>query len=93
LTHLPRLNDVHVLPDCLAKGVQRGLFAYALGDGEQKVCDTVYFNNKSIIANDCEVIETAWLVRLALAKTLLPEPKSDGGVGKRSHPTARERRS
>ena len=81
LTHLPRLNGAHVLPDCLAKGVQRGLFAYALGDGEQKVFDTIYFNDKSITANDCEIIETAWLVRPALAKTFLPEPKADGGVG------------
>ena len=81
LTHLPRLNSAQVLPDCLAKGVQRGLFAYALGDGEQKVFDTLYFNDKSITANDYEIIETAWLVRPALAKTLLPEPKADGGVG------------
>ena len=81
LTHLPRLNSAQVLPDCLAKGVQRGLFAYALGDGEKQTFDTICFNDKSITANDCEVIETAWLVRPALAKTLLPEPKADGGVG------------
>jgi hypothetical protein len=81
LTHLPRLNGAHVLPDCLAKGVQRGLFAYALGDGEQKAFDTIFFSDKSITANDYEVIETAWLVRPALAKTFLPEPKADGGVG------------
>ena len=34
LTHLPRLHGPQVLPDCLAKGMQRGLFGYALGDGE-----------------------------------------------------------
>ncbi len=27
LTHLPRLSGPHVLPDCFARGVQRGLFA------------------------------------------------------------------
>ena len=51
LTHLPRLNGSRVLPDCLAKGVQRGLFAYALGDGEQKEFDTIYFNDKSVSAD------------------------------------------
>ena len=83
LTHLPRLNGAHVLPDCFARGVHRGLFAYALGDGEQKDFDTICFNDKSITANDCEVIETAWLVRPALAKTLIPEPEVKGGVGTR----------
>jgi len=39
LTHLPRLNGPGVLPDCLARGVQRGLFGYALGDGEQRAFD------------------------------------------------------
>jgi hypothetical protein len=70
-----------VLPECLAKGVQRGLFAYALGDGEKQTFDTIRFNNKSITTNDCEVMETAWLVRPALAKTLLPEPEVNRGDG------------
>ena len=38
-----------------------------------------------ITANDCEVLETAWLVRPALAKTLLPEPEVDAGVGTGSY--------
>lgn len=62
-----------------------GLFAYALGDGEKQTFDTICFNDKSITANECEVIETAWLVRPALAKTLLPEPKADGGVEASGH--------
>lgn len=74
LTHLPRLNNTSVLPDCLARGVHRGLFAYALGDGEKKEFDTIYFNDKTVAAADCEITETAWLVRPALAKTLRPEP-------------------
>jgi hypothetical protein len=81
LTHLPRLNNAQVLPECLAKGVQRGLFAYALGDGEKQTFDTICFNDKSITANGCEVIETAWLVRPALAKTFLPESEVNRGVG------------
>ena len=84
LTHLPRLNSAHVLPDCLSRGVHRGLFAYALGDGENKDFDTIHFNDKSTTADDCEITETAWLVRPALAKTLMPEPETvtvGGGDG------------
>lgn len=76
LTHLPRLNGPQVLPDCLARGVQRGLFGYALGDGEHKKFDTIYFNDKAIGADRCEVIESAWLLRPALATTLMPKPET-----------------
>ena len=77
LTHLPRLNNADVLPDCLAKGVHRALFAYALGDGEKKEFDTIYFNDKTVGAADCEITETAWLVRPALAKKLIPEKEPE----------------
>src|SRR5262249_13560043 len=73
LTHLPRLNGSGVLPDCMAKGVQRGLFGYALGDGEQKKFDTIHFNDKALSADRCEVTETAWLLRPALATALMPK--------------------
>jgi len=73
LTHLPRLGNAAVLPDCLSKGVHRSLFAYALGDGEKKEFDTLLFNNKTVTPSDCEVTETAWLLRPALAKMLIPE--------------------
>jgi hypothetical protein len=76
LTHLPRLHGTQVLPDCLAKGVQRGLFAYALGDGEQQAFDTILFNDKTVAAHTCEITETAWLVRPAVAKALIPEPET-----------------
>jgi hypothetical protein len=82
LTHLPRLASTAVIPDCLAKGVQRGLFAYALGDGEKKQFDTIVFNKKTANTADCEATETAWLLRPALAKTLIPdepETKVTGG--------------
>ena len=41
LTHLPMLTGPVVLSDCIAKGVERGLFGYALGDGEARKFDTI----------------------------------------------------
>jgi hypothetical protein len=72
--------------------VHRGLFAYALGDGEKREFDTIYLNDKSVVAADCEITETAWLVRPALAKTLMPEPEPvvvapGGGTGGGTGPT------
>ncbi len=84
LTHLPRLNNSQVLPDCLSKGIHRGLFVYALGDGDKKEFDT-WVADKTATAEDCEITETAWLVRPALATTLMPEPEPEpekvGGGG------------
>lgn len=83
LTHLPRLKDTDVLPDCFAKGIQWGLFVYALGDGEKKKFDT-WVADKTATAANCEITETAWLVRPALAKSLIParEPeKADDKSG------------
>jgi hypothetical protein len=74
-----------VLLDCFAKGVPRDLFAYGLADWEQKTFDTICFNDKAIIAADCEIIETVWLIRPALAKTLIPEPGVGGGAGTGGH--------
>lgn len=84
LTHLPMLLGAGVLPECFAKGVQRGLFAYALGDGEKKQFDTILFNNKGTTAAECEITESAWLLRPALAKSLMPEPEplDTGGTSK-----------
>jgi hypothetical protein len=73
LTHLPMLLGEGVLPDCFARGVQRGLFAYALGDGEKKQFDTMRFNTKTTTAGECEITDSAWLLRPALAKSLMPE--------------------
>ena len=78
LTHLPMLLSSGVLPDCLARGVQRGLFAYALGDGEKKKFDTILFNNPHASPDQCEITESAWLLRPDLAKTLLPETETVG---------------
>jgi hypothetical protein len=79
LTHLPMLLSAGVLPDCLAWGVQRGLFAYALGDGEKRKFDTILFKDAEVTASRCEVTESAWLLRPTLAKSLLPEPEKVGG--------------
>ena len=84
LTHLPRLLGPDVLPACLAQGVHRGLFGYALGDGEKKQFDTIYYKNKSVTPTDCQIIESAWLLRPTLAEALMPklEPVTPGaGVG------------
>jgi len=74
LTHLPRLLGPDVLPACLAQGVHRGIFGYALGDGEQKQFDTIYYKDKSVSATDCPIIESAWLLRPKLAEALMPKP-------------------
>lgn len=75
LTHLPVLLSTNVLPDSIAKGVQLGLFGYAIGDGEKRNFDLVLFNDKSVAADQCEISESAWLLRPALAKSLMPEPE------------------
>ncbi|MFQ5473684.1 MAG: DUF499 domain-containing protein, partial [Dehalococcoidia bacterium] len=77
LTHLPMLSGAGVLRETISRGVERGLFAYALGDGEAKQFDTIRFK-EPIVADECELSEAAWLLRPALAKELLPEPESAG---------------
>lgn len=81
LTHLPRLLNTSVIPECVAKGVQRGLFAYALGDAENKEFDTILFNDPSVSGDRCEVTDSAWLLRPTLAKSLIPEPEPVGTGG------------
>jgi len=81
LTHLPRLSGPDVLPECLACGVRRGLFAYALGEGEKEQFDTIYFKDKSVVPAQCQITETAWLVRPALARRLIAEEKPVGVGG------------
>ena len=74
-----------VLPACIAWGVQRGLFAYALGDGEKREFDTIYCGDRvttggntvshSVTEAECDVTDSAWLLRPALAKSYMPEPQ------------------
>jgi hypothetical protein len=63
--------------------VQRGLFAYALGDGE--TFDTIYFQEPRP-SGDFAVVEGAWLLRPALAARLIGEPPPP-----RSEPREEER--
>jgi len=81
LTHLPRMLGPDVLPACLAQGVHRGLFGYALGDGEKKAFDTIYYKDKSASASDCPIIESAWLLRPKLAESLMPKPQTAATAG------------
>jgi len=68
--YLPMLTGPEALQQTIAWGVQRGLFAYALGDGED--FDTIYFR-ESLPSATFQVIEGAWLLRPALAERLLGE--------------------
>jgi hypothetical protein len=74
LTHLPMLSGPGVLRETIVRGVERGLFAYALGDGETQEFDTIRFK-EPVPAEDCESSESAWLLRPALAEELLPKPE------------------
>ncbi len=86
--YLPMLTGPEALQQTLAWGVQRGLFAYALGDGQ--AFDTIRFG-QPLPAGDFAIVEGAWLLRPALAERLLqpltpppsplPQPQP-GGAGK-----------
>lgn len=80
LTHLPALTDVHVLQESISRGVDRGLFAYALGDGSANKFDTIHFR-KTIVPDDCELADSAWLLRPDLATSLLPPEPTHTGDG------------
>ena len=56
LTHLPALSSIEVLKDSVAKGVERGLFAYALGDGNKKEFDTICFKDIGAFLSEYDVV-------------------------------------
>ena len=62
------LTGPEALQQTVAWGVQRGLFAYALGDGE--TFDTVHFREPRP-SGDFAITEGAWLLRPALAERLV----------------------
>jgi hypothetical protein len=68
--YLPMLTGPEALQQTVAWGVQRGLFAYALGDGS--IFDTVRFDEPLPIG-EFAIVEGAWLLRPALARQLLGE--------------------
>lgn len=65
--YLPMLTGPEALQQTVAWGVQRGLFAYALGDGER--FDTVYFQ-ESLPSATFAIVDGAWLLRPSLAERL-----------------------
>ncbi len=68
--YLPMLTGPAALQQTIAWGVQRGLFAYALGDGE--TFDTIHLR-ESLPSGEFAIVEGAWLLRPALAERLLAE--------------------
>jgi hypothetical protein len=82
--YLPMLTGPDALQQTISWGVQRGLFAYALGDGD--AFDTIHFR-EAVPAADFSIGEGAWLLRPALAERLLkpeeppPPPPPPEGPG------------
>lgn len=84
--YLPKLAGSHVLQDTIAWGVDRGLFAYCLGDAAELNFDTIYFD-KNVQAAQCRILEHAWLVEPEMIRPLLepetvpdPVPPTDPGT-------------
>lgn len=69
--YLPMLTGPEALQQTIAWGVQRGLFAYALGEGQ--TFDTIYFR-ESRSSEEFAIIEGAWLLRPTLAEALIEPP-------------------
>jgi len=65
--YLPMLTGPEALQQTIAWGVQRGLFAYALGDGE--TFDTIRLG-EPLPSGDFAIVDGAWLLRPALAERL-----------------------
>jgi hypothetical protein len=72
--YLPMLTGPEALQNTISWGVQRGLFAYALGDG--KAFDTIRIR-ESLPSGAFEIIEGAWLLRPALAERLTHKAKAE----------------
>lgn len=74
--YLPMLTGPDALQQTIAWGVQRGLFAYALGNGTE--FDTIYFHD-TLPTGTFAIVDGAWLLRPELAERLLkqaePEPE------------------
>jgi hypothetical protein len=90
--YLPMLTGPESLQQTIAWGVQRGLFAYALGDGTD--FDTIYFQ-ATLPSTNFAIVEGAWLLRPALAGQLLkkevpqPEPRPRPGPTPQPQPPPR----
>jgi hypothetical protein len=73
-SYLPMLTGPEALQQTIAWGVQRGLFAYALGDGQ--AYDTVHFG-LPLPAGDFAIVEGAWLLRPSRAERLLKKDEEE----------------
>src|SRR3989338_5510655 len=69
-THLPILADENVLKACIAQGILRGLFGYALGDGK-KFEKPVF--NRFVDDSEIEIADSSWLIKPEIAVKLLPK--------------------
>lgn len=76
-TYLPLLANRDVLADTIARGVERGLFGYALGDGASLAFDTRRFK-EPMRGQEVEFINSAWLVRPRVAETWPRESEAAG---------------
>ena len=83
--YLPLLTGPEALQETLTWGVQRGLFAYALGDGE--AFDTLHYQ-EALPTGQFQIIEGAWLLRPALAERLLRPPEKEPATEPVSEPEA-----
>ncbi len=75
-TYLPLLAGPNVLQDTIAWGVERGLFAYCLGDPEGYRFDTIFFEQR-VRAEQCVVSDHAWLLNANVARELLGESEPE----------------
>jgi hypothetical protein len=85
--YLPMLAGPQVLQSTIAWGVERGLFAYCLGDVEGYTFDTIRIN-EYLRVEQCPINDHAWLLQPDIARQLLApdeeiasEPVSDEGLG------------
>ena len=72
-----------VLQDTITWGVERGLFAYCLGEPEAG-WDTVFFKQR-VSADRCKVSRHAWLLSAEAARELLQEPEPEPEAAPQAH--------
>src|SRR5574341_1831416 len=71
--YLPMLAGPHVLQATIAWGVERGLFAYCLGDAERWAFDTILFEQHGR-AEQCQINDHAWLLTPEKVRELIAPP-------------------
>jgi hypothetical protein len=74
--YLPILAGREVLQETIAWGVQRGLFAYCLGEPPDAY-DTIHVDDPDLRAARCVISENAWLVDVDRARALVAPPEPE----------------